>query len=52
MSELSKCLRCGDTTPTGHELCWCCEHTKKLHPMEKPPRCEDKCDIIFEKKDR
>lgn len=46
------CPICGDTTPEGHELCWCCEHTPKLHPMEHTQEgCEgkDSCEIDFSK---
>ena len=52
MEELKKCENCGDTVPTGHKLCWCCEHGHKLHPMEGKPGCEEKdyCEIKFEEK--
>ena len=50
--ELPRCKICGDTVPQGKELCWCCEHTPKLHKMEKPHDCkEDSCEIHFPKKD-
>ena len=38
---MKKCKLCGDPTPGGKELCWCCEHTPKLHPTE--PKHEKKC---------
>lgn len=31
--ELPRCKECGDYVPQGKELCWCCEHTPKLHPL-------------------
>ena len=34
MEEVHKCKKCGDPTPPGKDLCWCCEHAPKLHPME------------------
>lgn len=52
MANLRKCKICGDTVPVnGEDLCWCCEHTPKLHPTEpkpEPMKCsEDHCDIDF-----
>ena len=35
MDEVKKCKQCGDPVPAGKELCWCCEHTPKLHKPEK-----------------
>jgi len=50
--ELPKCKKCGDTVPQGKELCWVCEHTPKLHPMEPKHGCtEDFCEIKFDTKD-
>ena len=52
MSEPNRCPICGDTTPEGKLLCWCCEHTSKLHPMEKPePRCDEKREEDIKEKD-
>lgn len=48
-AEVKRCRKCGDTVPNGKDLCWCCEHTPKLHPMTG---CDhDKCDIHFTQKD-
>lgn len=47
-SGLNRCEICGDTTPPGKTLCWCCEHTPKLHHAEKEKQaCEGKdfCEI-------
>ena len=30
-TEIKKCEKCGDPVPEGKTLCWCCEHTPKLH---------------------
>ena len=44
--DLPKCKKCGETVPEGKDLCWCCEHTPKLHKPEKWAKCgEDKCNI-------
>ena len=44
MNDINKCKQCGDTAPEGKDLCWCCEHDGKLHPMTEKP-CKDSCDI-------
>lgn len=31
LEELPRCKICGATVPVGKDLCWCCEHTSKLH---------------------
>lgn len=45
-AALPKCTICGDTTPSGKALCWCCEHTPKLH-RDINKSCEDSCEIHF-----
>lgn len=47
--RLPTCKKCGATVPPGKTLCWCCEHTPKLHPMEKRD-CESKdaCELNLE----
>lgn len=49
MLKLPTCKKCGATVPPGKTLCWCCEHTPKLHPMEKQS-CESKdvCELDLE----
>lgn len=51
-AEVKRCRKCGDTVPNGKDLCWCCEHTPKLHPMEHKGCNHDSCEIDFTQKDR
>ena len=47
---LPVCEKCGvNTVPPGKKLCWCCEHTPKLH-IEPKQSCdsEDACDLNLE----
>lgn len=51
MSEYHRCVACGTSTPEGKDLCWCCEHAPKLHPMESTTGCgKDMCKIYFKQK--
>lgn len=45
---LPTCAKCGATVPPGKKLCWCCEHTPKLHPMDKQSCKSDACDLNLE----
>ena len=41
-----KCKKCGGPAPTGHDICWFCEHDLKLHAEEPKENCdEDSCPI-------
>lgn len=42
-----KCKKCRGPAPTGHDLCWFCEHDAKLHEDPKHGECEedDACPI-------
>lgn len=41
-----KCKKCGGPAPTGHDICWFCEHDPKLHAEEPKENCEeDSCPI-------
>ena len=37
---VNTCKKCGDPAPSGKDLCWCCEHTPKLHRDEDNTDCE------------
>lgn len=46
---LPTCKKCGATVPPGKILCWCCEHTPKLHPMEeKNCDSQEACNLNLE----
>lgn len=46
---LPTCRKCGATVPPGKTLCWCCEYTPKLHPMEKQScNSKDACELDLE----
>lgn len=49
-AKVKRCRKCGDTVPSGKDLCWCCEHAPKLHPMEEHGCDHDSCEIDFSKK--
>lgn len=44
------CEKCGvNTVPPGKKLCWCCEHTPKLHVDDKRSCVsKDACDPNLE----
>lgn len=43
---ICKCKKCGGPAPTGHDICWFCEHDPKLHTEEPEENCEeDACPI-------
>lgn len=46
---LPTCKKCGATVPPGKTLCWCCEHTPKLHVAEEQS-CDSKdaCELKLE----
>ena len=47
--ELPVCKKCGATVPPGKTLCWCCEHTPKLHrPEEQSCDSKDACELDLE----
>lgn len=46
---LPTCEQCGATVPPGKTLCWCCEHTQKLH-RDAGSTCDsdDACNLNLE----
>lgn len=48
--DLLRCKICGDTVPSGKELCWCCEHGDKLHKTDLKTCNEDACKIEYQTK--
>ena len=43
---MNTCVKCHEPAPEGHELCWFCEHTTKLHKIEPIHECSgDSCEI-------
>ena len=50
--SLPVCKKCGATVPSGKTLCWCCEHTPKLHSSQnKDCDFSDSCEIKLEVQD-